>query len=229
MKRIIIGLIIITVIFGFWKVITRSSEDNKILLADLAEKDISLFAKVDNEVDGVYKGLLLKIKGEEKEYNWENLSNPTYYPELYLSDIDNDKKEELIIILTDGTGSGFKSEKIYVLDIQSLEEYDIDNPLDIISQKVDSTITINNEKLLIKILINGKEIINEKEVTEAGVWNESLGFGSIVDYTVDNGVIRAIVPAAVATTWYIGEVRIDYKYHEGTIKDEKLEFILFRD
>lgn len=204
---------------------SQSKNDN-ILLACLENDNISLFAQQDSEIDGLYTKLFLEIQGKKLEVDWQTLSNPSYNPELYMKDLNDDGVEELVAITTIGTGTGFKEEEIYVLNSNGTLSYNVENPLEIMNQKVESKITTNNEEVDIEIIVDGEETHVKKNANDAGSWNETLGYGSIIDYTIEDNMIKAHIPVAIATTWYIGEVSIQYRYHDGMYKGESEQFIL---
>ncbi len=48
----------------------------------------------------------MQIANIERYFRWENITNKTFIPKLILSDLNKDGKEELIVILTIGYGTG---------------------------------------------------------------------------------------------------------------------------
>lgn len=67
-----------------------------ILLAELPEKDISLYGYHEN---GEVKGVALRVKDRFKCFDWTYMNETKNLPELFSMDINKDGSEELLILL----------------------------------------------------------------------------------------------------------------------------------
>ena len=100
----------------------------------LPEVDLTLYA---TEKEGNLTEFKMKVKGYTYSFSrWVNVFNPTYYPELYYSDIDNDGNNEITIVLNTGTGSDLNFQEVHVFNIENngekFDEILVDNPMSII-------------------------------------------------------------------------------------------------
>jgi len=196
----------------------------KIVVSDLPEADARLYPF--SETDGSYKGFILEIKGERKYFDWESVVNPTYAPEMLHGDINNDGKNELIVILTTGTGTGFHVEKIHVIDPDNFIEYEVINPLDIINQNVETSIIHEDGRVTIALKING-EVFNaafDENYVSNNNWSEDIIFKNIIKYSVEDSKLTAIIPAQVSPTVFIGDIVITYKLENNKYVMDKLNY-----
>ncbi len=111
-----------------------SNEDKKTVVAEIPEKNIRLYAI--NKDNGMYTEFILQLGNSERYFNWQNISNPTFSPKLILSDLNKDGVEELIVILINGTGTGFHTEQVHIIDISTFQDYDAENPIHVIYKNV---------------------------------------------------------------------------------------------
>lgn len=184
------------------------SEVNKVELAK--NGDVTLLA--NKQADGdMFTEIILRTKDKSKTFPWTSLSK--HYPDepsINIADVDADGKEEVIVTLLKGTGTGAFLEEIHVLNKEDLTEIIVENPLNAIYKKVNSKITKNNGKVNMVVRWDDKKIEKTYNELDAGVWNEKVGFGGIVEYQLHNNKIYAIVPGSVATTWYDVVAVVEY-------------------
>jgi hypothetical protein len=100
---------------NFWESIYDVDETR--MITEIPNSGIKLYyVKVDEDF-GNYRGFILQINDRKKYFRWENVTNPSYGPKLMLSDLDKDGKEELIIQLCKGYGTGiFDGEETLTAD-----------------------------------------------------------------------------------------------------------------
>ncbi|MDC3416238.1 hypothetical protein [Aquibacillus salsiterrae] len=73
-----------------------------------------------------------------------NVNNPTYYPELSFSDINRDENEEIIVILTTGSGSGVLIQEVHVFHRDGggqIKEIRVEDPVTIAKKNVATELT----------------------------------------------------------------------------------------
>ncbi len=100
--------------------------------------------------------LMLKVK--KKRFNWIVDSGLSFRPELILTDINNDGKKELVIIITTGHGTG-KILKKYIYSRKRLwKKIKVQNPFDIISKNVKTKVYKDENSVKVYININGKRV-----------------------------------------------------------------------
>jgi len=201
---------------------TIKGEENKMELSKI--DDVVMLANKQAD-GGMFKEITVRTKDKSKTFPWVNVTNPTYYPTVSIADVNADGKEEVVVFLTTGYGTGVHVQKIHILDKDNLTEIlpGIGNPLDTIKKKVNSKITKDNGKVQVDVKWNSKKIEKTYNELDAGVWNDYVAFGGVVEYQLHNNKIYAIVPGNVATTWYvvvaIVEYGPDFKAKNITVKD----------
>lgn len=228
MKRILIIITIVVVaFFCVWKIFASDlNEDlqNKILLAGLPTENIYLYAKSEKDNSELYDGVILKINNKLKKFDWKNTSNPTFYPKLILNDINKDNKKELIVILTTATGTELNKKDIHIIDISTLTEQKIEDPIQAINQKVTSEIKILNSKVKIELVIDGKSTFIQENTSDAGIWFNKVVYGNVTDYSIENGVLRARLSVQASPGIFIGDIIIDYYFKDKMYKVNRIIF-----
>ncbi|WBW95248.1 hypothetical protein [Oceanirhabdus sp. W0125-5] len=198
----------------------KFSDEKYKLIASLPEKNIKLYAIRSCDYPGLYTKFILKIKDDVRNFyiGWYSLTSPYQNPVLILSDVNNDKIDELIIISTVATGTGLRDEEIHIININPLEtldykEYFIANPLMIIKEKVTTKITKNEDGLLVYFKINGNDytVRKDKKFAEYFVPDSYVVFTSGVEWEVINDKIYAHADAGLMGV-ILGNIVIEYKY-----------------
>ena len=199
------------------------SENHK-LIASLPDHSIKLFA-INPQHEGVYNSLMLCIDGKSAILGWQSDSNPTFQPKLYLADLNNDKKNELIIILTTGAGSDIHIEEVHIINVDNFSETKVENPLDMAKNTVQTSITKENDDVFIQITFNNKAKIIKRKKSYAGFWFENVYFGNWIHYDIKNNLLTVRVGAQVSPSGFVGEVVFTYKFLDNKyiLKDSTFE------
>ena len=80
----------------------------------MENKHITLVESKDVSISGMDKGngmigpITVSVGEKSQTFDWVNVSNPTYFPELSLSDLNHDQEYEIYIVLTTGYGTGIR-------------------------------------------------------------------------------------------------------------------------
>lgn len=167
--------------------------------AILAEAEgVALIA--NDEIDGMYKGMIVKTKDKINFFPlWTSVLNPTYAPTINVADVDDDGKDEVIIVLTTDYGTGAGQREIHILNIEDLSENSIENPIEAINKKITSNIAENEGKVNVTVKWDGK-IIEESyyEIDDSVSWFDDVVFGSHIYYEIDDNKIIATISGAVS-------------------------------
>ena len=175
----------------------------------LAESDrVTLYA--NNEKEGMYERITVLTKDNSKTFSWANVTNQTYAPTINISDINNDDKDEVIIILTTGYGTNVLQQEIHILNMEDLTEINLQNPIETINKKVTSTIAKNESNVDVSIKWDGNVIEKRYNESDAGIWFDKVEFGSIIKYEIIAGKITVIVPGAVSPSEFPVTVLVEY-------------------
>jgi len=182
------------------------SDSSKLELISL--DGISVFGdKVSNDL---YTEIIVKNDMNEKKISWSNVTNETYYPELMIDDINNDHKEELIIILTKAYGTGFNQQEVHILNKDNLSEFAIEDAEKYVKNNKKSSIDHVDGK--VKVTLNIGEESFEKSYDESMVeqWNEEIGFGNIINYEVIDHKLIATLAGSISPVEYALSVKLTY-------------------
>lgn len=203
-------------------------EENYKLVASLHENNIRLFADIKSEEKGVYKKFLLDINGKIAILNWKNVTTEAFAPRLILNDINNDGIKELIVILTTGSGSDLHIEEVHVFKLCNISEIRVVNPLDIIKEKVHTSIVNKNDgNVLININLDKTKTEIIKNKNYASHWFENVGFGFEIHWRVSNNKLYANVDSQVSPSGYVGTVVIEYGFKDNIFNLENIRFITY--
>jgi hypothetical protein len=188
------------------------------------KEDITLYAK---KMNGLYRGFKIDFKGGiYTRPFWNSETSPTYAPQIFYLDINKDQKDELIITLTTGHGTGVLLEDVHVFHTidNRLSDVIVDNPLAIIYKNV-KTKLLKEET---EIRVGDKEYkvdITPLEIKPENLFDD-IGFGSIIDYEVINNNLMVRVSGQISPASFIGDIIITYEYRDKMYQAKTIDFIM---
>lgn len=188
------------------------------LIASIPEEKIYLYGLNRNESDSNYKNVILSINGINKVFNWKTSAvlEAQYLPRLYLSDLNNDGKKELVLILNEDGGTGIFKNTVHIINPENFTEYKVENPLDIINKNITTKISSKQ----IEILKNG---IIEKTFKMPSYNVSKVFFEDYIDYTVlENNKLQATIGIEIDQRAYLGNILIEYSFKDGMFKADKI-------
>lgn len=194
------------------------------VVAKLDKENITIYAK---EKDGLFQDFKIDFRGDiYSRFSWINVTNPAYAPQIYYADINKDGKNELIIILTKGYGTGVLDQEVHVfhIDTNRFEEVLVDQPMAIINKNVKASLTPSKAEIII-----GKKryVINVKELKLLpGIMFNEIYFGSIINYGVNNNQLIATLHPQFSPGAFVGSVIITYEYRDKMYEVKSIEFQL---
>ncbi|MGB4439838.1 MAG: hypothetical protein WBJ13_11600 [Sedimentibacter sp.] len=191
-----ISFMIIIILLSACKAEETQTIGNKIEIS--RNNEVAIYANEKNDTGSSYEELTVETKNINKTFPWKNATNPSYAPIINIADVDNDTKDEIIILLTTGYGTGVHVQEIHILNVEDLIEIDIEDPIEAINNTVTSSITKSEDKVNIVIKCDGNTIEKSYDKSYAGIWNEKIAFGAIVTYEIVNNRIIAKVPGAMS-------------------------------
>ncbi|WEG14521.1 hypothetical protein PU629_09245 [Pullulanibacillus sp. KACC 23026] len=197
----------------------EAEEDYKVV-SELPKERVTLYAK---KMDGLYRDFKISFKGQSYSRPfWVNATNPTYAPELFYEDINHDRKKELIIALTEGTGSGVLDEKVHVYSYTNgLNEVLVENPLIIINKNVITHLTTEKAEIIVGDQVS---IVDTKLINPSHLY-ETISFGSIIDYEVIHHHLMARVSGTIAPSAVIGDMIIVYEQRNNLYQAKSINFV----
>lgn len=193
-----------------------------ILLAELRESDISLYASKNIGESGLYQNFILYSGNIRKQFQGKNVINETYKPTLILSDLNKDNKQDLIVKLISATGTGTHIENIYIFDKSTLKEFKIESIEDIIKTNVS---TKNNpDSYILKIDDKIYEINKSKLNSQfKNLFTEPV-FKNNYHYEIRDNKLFAIVAIQVSPTEFYGELLIEFKSLDNKFVVKSISF-----
>ena len=196
--------------------ISNKGEPQSEVVATLKKARAKLYA---TKREGDLEKFRLDMNGEIRWFPyWRNSDNPAFGPRLFFEDINQDGKEELVVILTTGHGTGITITEAHVLQKTKIsgeefyEEKLIDNPLAIMKKKV-KTKRISKKQVEIKI---GKKISSD-------TFYEYLKHET-VDFSVFKNQLVVYVSGHLSPPTE-GGILITYQFKDDMYQAKKIEYI----
>ncbi|CAM5197216.1 hypothetical protein UACE39S_04336 [Ureibacillus acetophenoni] len=202
------------------------TESKEIIVENLSESNITLSAI---ESKGNFINFKLKISGKIIEFpNWINVSNKTYWPQLFYKDINKDGLEELIIVLTTGYGTGVIKQDVHVLqknnNSNAFKEVNVENPIANLKKNIKTELT--KSKAIINIA-NQQTVI---ELEKLGLTSEDLFsdivLRNLVRFDILDNNLTAVIGAQVSPIGgYIGDFYIMYEFIDNKYQVKRINFV----
>lgn len=206
-----------------WDEEQRTVEINRSpALASLPGNRASLYPF--KEERGLYDGMILEVGTERKYFDWENTTNPTWLPQLHVADINRDEEEEIIVILTHGTGTGVHEEEVHVINPTDLSEIAVENPLDIVKKNVETSINHKGEDVTVKIRLGDRTALIKMKEEASSCWGKDVFFGNVNHFYVCDNELRADIAAQVSAAAFVGDVDIYYTFDGERFTMGDIEF-----
>lgn len=192
-------------------------ETNAKLIEASKNEEVKLYAV--NKIDGDVHGVKVEINGSQKEFDW-NILNTGTKPQVFYTDLTGDGKEEAVILINTGRGTGLDTFDIHVLNAKDLTEIKVQNYEEIVAGQIETHVVKNDDTLAITVKTKEKEYkFNSNVVLPPNYKQDKLAFGGVVIYELDNQKIVSRIGASVgASPQYVGDFHITYKF--DTAKNE---------
>ncbi|MGE7672828.1 hypothetical protein ACQKMV_04455 [Lysinibacillus sp. NPDC094403] len=231
MKKIIVLIIAISLFTVLTNTKAMINEYEEIAKSDKA--DVTLYAK---KMNGVYTDFKIYFQGSVLTRPfWMNTTSPTWSPQIIYEDINKDGKNELIIILTKGTGTGILEREVHVFHIQNKRigkelvevpvEVLVDDPIAIVLKNVKTELLPN------KAIINiGKKkyVIDTKPLkidTEHEHLFPDIYFGNIINFEINDHQLIAKIGGQISPAGgNIGDIQVTYMFKEKMYQAKSIEF-----
>lgn len=165
---------------------------------------------VSGENDGMYQEMIVRTKDKIVTFPWINVANPTYAPTLNVADVNDDGKDEVIIILTTDYGTGIWKQEIHVLNLEDLTEINVENPIQSVNKKITSNITKRDNKIDIVINWDGNILNKSYNESDSSIWFEEVAFDSIINYEVIGNKITTTVFGSATPSKFVIKVIVEY-------------------
>lgn len=195
------------------QVTTQSEQNNDTKLIGASDDEkVKLYAL--NEAKNEIKSVTLDINGKQKSFDWEIPDTGTK-PQLFYTDLTNDSKEEAVIIIQTGRGTGLDNYDIHIINAEDLSEIKVQSYEDIVANEIKSNVVKNDDgTLTITAKAQGKESKFDYDFDPAPDFNQDkLAFGGVVIYSLENQRIKLNIPGSVGVSpTYVVDFNITYKF-----------------
>ncbi|MGM0843999.1 MAG: hypothetical protein ACQEUT_03400 [Bacillota bacterium] len=222
MIRFIIPLI--TILLLVPPILADAAMPGYSVAAQSEEENIVLYGK---KIIGLYYDFKVEFKGTVYSRPfWINVTNPAYAPKIYYQDINRDNRNELIIILTRGYGTGVLDQEVYVFHLcnKQFKEVLVDSPLAIVNKNIRTSLTPAKAEISIG---NKHYSFNVKELKLLPeTLFEEMNLGSIINYEVKNNKLIATLHPQFSPGAFVGNIIITYEFRDNMYQAEKIEFKL---
>ena len=229
MKKVLVLIILISLFAVLTKTKAMINEYDEI--SKLNKADVTIYAK---KMNGVYTDFKIDYQGSVlKRPYWINTTNPTWSPEIIYEDINKDGKNELIIILTKGNGTGVLEREVHVFHFQNqrINNQLVEVPIEVL---VDDPVAIVLKNVKTELLPNRATItIGDKNYTidirhfkvEPEHLFQDIYFGNQINFEINDSQLIAKIGGQIAPVGgSIGDVQITYVFKDKMYQAKSVEF-----
>ncbi|WP_018752614.1 hypothetical protein [Paenibacillus sanguinis] len=177
------------------------------LLASSEDEKVKFYTNTD--------GVTLDINGNKKDFSWNVPIDTGTAPQVFYTDVTGDGKEEAVIIIQTGRGTGLSNYDIHVVSAGDLSEIKVQSYDEIVSDQIETHVAKKgDDTLAISAKAQGKEYnFNYGFDAAPDQKQDSLGFGGVYIYSLENQKIKLTLGAAVpGTTAYVCDFNVTYKF-----------------
>lgn len=174
----------------------------------------------------IYNGLVVEVNGMKREFSDWRSEGGSYKPEVHELDLNGDGKKEIVVLYSEGHGTGIYLGQAHILDPESLEEMKLQSLDDIVKEHVHSKVESGSNKIKVEVAVDGipaKASTLDKAVGEGAYYNQ-LQFGRVTYYSVEHGKLVAATSGAYGEGLYAGDLTFAYTYQNGEWKAADLKY-----
>ncbi|MFD1956899.1 hypothetical protein ACFSL6_22660 [Paenibacillus thailandensis] len=168
MAKMVLVLMALIGVFGFKSVaeVTIGEAEPRVLELTITEGDVSVTA---TQLDkGSFDTITVKAGALSRTFDWQNVDNPAYSPAVHIADVNGDNREEAVILLTTGTGTGVHIEELHVLSLEDLTELEAEDPVRYVNSHVTSSVTAADGKVRVSAEYDSQKVELSYEKSDAG-------------------------------------------------------------
>ncbi|MFS0873174.1 hypothetical protein [Paenibacillus xylanilyticus] len=186
----------------------KQKKDSKSLI--LNEKNGIVISISSIKEDKLLRNITVDMRGKlKKSFLWNTVVDTSRPPIIEEIDVNADGTKEIVIRMNAGTGTGVAINEVHILDPNSLEELNVEDPVQRLNNKLNSSIKHQTGKTYIDTELDGKHLSKVYDY-DIGSWGERVSFGSIVSYEIQNGRLRASLAGQASMSEFPVRVVVDY-------------------
>ncbi|OPG95621.1 hypothetical protein B2I21_26075 [Chryseobacterium mucoviscidosis] len=186
------------------------------LIGSSEDEQVKLYAV--KETEDAIERVTLDINGRAKDFDWSISHHSGTEPQLFYTDLTGDGKEEAIIIIQVGRGTGLDIYEIHVVNSDSLSEIKVQRYEDIVAEHIESRVSKNDDGTL-AITVNSQgqvDNFNYDFDPAPDYHQDELVFGGVVIYTLENHKIKLSLPGSIGISpTYVCDFNITYTFDKA--------------
>lgn len=186
------------------------------LIGSSEDEQVKLYAV--KETQDAIERVTLDINGRAKDFDWSISHHSGTEPQLFYTDLTSDGKEEAIIIIQVGRGTGLDIYEIHVVNSDSLSEIKVQRYEDIVAEHIESRVSKNDDGTL-AITVNSQgqvDNFNYDFDPAPDYHQDELVFGGVVIYTLENHKIKLSLPGSIGISpTYVCDFNITYTFDKA--------------
>ncbi|HBU83990.1 MAG TPA: hypothetical protein DEF35_20455 [Paenibacillus sp.] len=183
------------------------------LIGSSEDEKVKLYAV--KETEDAIERVTLDINGRATDFDWSISHHSGTEPQLFYTDLTGDGKEEAIVIIQIGRGTGLDIYEIRVVNSDSLSEIKVQRYEDIVAEYIESRVSKNDDGTL-AITVNSQgqvDNFNYDFDPAPDYHQDELVFGGVVIYTLDNHKIKLSLPGSIGISpTYVCDFNITYTF-----------------
>ncbi|WP_433922655.1 hypothetical protein [Paenibacillus taichungensis] len=186
------------------------------LIGSSEDEQVKLYAI--KETEDAIESVTLDINGRTKDFDWSISHHSGTKPQLFYTDLTGDGKEEAVIIIQTGRGTGLDNYEIHVVNSDNLSEIKVQRYEDIVAEHIKSRISKNDDGTLAITVISQGQVGNfNYDFDPAPDYHQGeLAFGGVVIYTLDNHKIKLSLPGSIGISpTYVCDFNITYTFDKA--------------
>ena len=174
----------------------------------------------------IYNGLVVEANGKKREFSDWRAEGGSYKPEVHELDLNGDGKKEIVVLYSEGHGTGIYLGQAHILDPVSLEVMKMQTLDEIVKEHVESRVTTDSDQINIVIAVDGvpAESSHVEKGAGDGLYNDKLQFGRVTYYSVEDGKLVVSTSGAYGEGVYAGDLTFSYVYENGEWKANDLKY-----
>ncbi|WP_336766134.1 hypothetical protein [Paenibacillus sp. USHLN196] len=201
---------------------TPATSIPNILLSETSDKKIAVYGVQEKAQEDLFSSLDVVINGESKTFNWKNVSNPSFYPQISVIDLDADGEHEIVIVLTKATGTGIHDSEVHVLK-SDFTEISVSDPKEFVLNNIKVDLKKEKETRQYTVSVDGKEYSFEFSESDSSDWFEQPTVQNIVRFGIKDNQLIAELPIQISTGNYLGDAIVRYAFVNGKLEPSKIE------
>ncbi|MGF7046692.1 hypothetical protein J2T13_001190 [Paenibacillus sp. DS2015] len=197
---------------------SSESPSKQVATQRVQDTDAKEIGTSENEKVKLYSitdGVKLDINGNQKDFVWNVPVDTGTAPQVFYTDVTGDGKEEAVIIIQTGRGTGLDNYDIHVVSDKDLSEFKVQSYEEIVADQLETHVAKKgDDTLAISVKAQGKEYnFNYGFDPVPDHKQDSLAFGGVYIYYLENQKIKLnLGGAVVGSTTYVCDFNVTYKF-----------------